>query len=230
MTRGSGRCFSPLPSKRAGLEGTGLECAGLEVLHPTRLPPGTDGSKNVAATGALVLTGGLQGATGRAVNHLLVAGGTAFAALVECLGLEGRHRGVTVAPATRFGKPNNVKRCENFAPTLRRCAGRCPPRGLNPLGAARRGFVTPTLRRCAGRCPPRGLNPLGAALRGFVTPTLHRCAGRCRFMRESCPRSWGAAAACRAGEPGWGSRYANRSVGSGNPDNPVRSPRRYRPS
>jgi len=36
--------------------------------------------------------------------------------------------------------------------------------------------MTPTLRRFAGRCPPRGLIPLGAALRGIVTPTLRRFA------------------------------------------------------
>ena len=45
-----------------------------------------------------------------------------------------------------------------LAPTLRRCTGRCPPRGLACLGAARRlGLVTPTLPRYTGRCPPRGL-------------------------------------------------------------------------
>ena len=61
---------------------------------------------------------------------------------------------------------------------LRRLAGRCPPRGLIPLGAARREIVAPTLRRFAGRCPPRGLIPLGAARREIVAPTLRRRAGR----------------------------------------------------
>ncbi|MBW8471118.1 MAG: hypothetical protein K0M67_22855, partial [Thiobacillus sp.] len=32
---------------------------------------------------------------------------------------------------------------EEMAPTLRRCAGRCPPRGLIRLGAARRRIVGP---------------------------------------------------------------------------------------
>jgi len=31
--------------------------------------------------------------------------------------------------------------------------------------------LTPTLQRCAGRCPPRGLNLLGAARRKFATPS-----------------------------------------------------------
>ncbi len=47
--------------------------------------------------------------------------------------------------------------------------GRCPPRGLIRLGAARCRIVrAPTLRRCAGRCPPRGLIRLGAARRRIV--------------------------------------------------------------
>jgi cytochrome c-type biogenesis protein CcmH len=32
----------------------------------------------------------------------------------------------------------------------------------------------PTLHRCAGRCPPRGLTSLGAALREVAAPTLRR--------------------------------------------------------
>jgi cytochrome c-type biogenesis protein CcmH len=36
--------------------------------------------------------------------------------------------------------------------------------------------VAPTLRRFAGRCPPRGLIPLGTALRGILAPTLRRVA------------------------------------------------------
>ena len=49
-------------------------------------------------------------------------------------------------------------RLKLLAPTLRRYTGRCPPRGLACLGAARRlGLLTPTLHRCTGRCPPRGL-------------------------------------------------------------------------
>jgi hypothetical protein len=36
--------------------------------------------------------------------------------------------------------------------------------------------VAPTLRRCAGRCPPGGLFRLEAALRRNFAPTLHRCA------------------------------------------------------
>ena len=55
---------------------------------------------------------------------------------------------------------------------LRRLAGRCPPRGRIPLGAALRGIDAPTLRRFAGRCPPRGRTPLGAALRGIDVPML----------------------------------------------------------
>ncbi|MBK7004085.1 MAG: prepilin-type N-terminal cleavage/methylation domain-containing protein [Burkholderiales bacterium] len=57
------------------------------------------------------------------------------------------------------------------APTLHRCAGRCPPGGLISLGAARREIGAPTLRRCAGRCPPGGLISLGAARRE-IAPTL----------------------------------------------------------
>ncbi len=38
----------------------------------------------------------------------------------------------------------------NRAPTLHRCAGRCPPRGLPRLGAARRRGFAPTLQRCVG--------------------------------------------------------------------------------
>ena len=34
-----------------------------------------------------------------------------------------------------------------MAPTLRRCAGRCPPRGLIRLGAARRRIESPALAR-----------------------------------------------------------------------------------
>ena len=52
-----------------------------------------------------------------------------------------------------------------MTPTLHRFAGRCPPRGLFFLGAARRKNLAPTLHRFAGRCPPRGLILLGAALR-----------------------------------------------------------------
>ena len=45
-----------------------------------------------------------------------------------------------------------------LAPTLRRYTGRCPPRGLACLGAARQlGLLTPTPRRYTGRCPTRGL-------------------------------------------------------------------------
>src|SRR5215207_9724950 len=58
-----------------------------------------------------------------------------------------------------------------MAPTLRRYAGRCPPRGLALLGAARRWDVAPTLHRCAGRCPPPGGRTLlGAARRGGRVP------------------------------------------------------------
>ncbi len=59
------------------------------------------------------------------------------------------------------------------APTLRRFAGRCPPRGLTRLGAALRRVepalvseeMAPMFRRFAGRCPPRRLTCLGASLR-----------------------------------------------------------------
>ena len=61
--------------------------------------------------------------------------------------------------------PRNLMIPRDHAPTLPLRAGRCPPRGLIRLGAARRRVFTPTLRRCAGRCPPRGLIRLGAARR-----------------------------------------------------------------
>ncbi len=38
----------------------------------------------------------------------------------------------------------------DIAPTLRRCAGRCPPRGLISLGAARREIAAPTRQRNGG--------------------------------------------------------------------------------
>jgi hypothetical protein len=44
----------------------------------------------------------------------------------------------------------------NMAPTLHRRAGRCPPWGLNLLGAARRGFVAPTLATACAALPPMG--------------------------------------------------------------------------
>ncbi|HAX19104.1 MAG TPA: hypothetical protein DCY64_02330 [Hydrogenophaga sp.] len=56
-----------------------------------------------------------------------------------------------------------------------------PPEGAGPaLGRPGGWPVTPTLRRCAGRCPPRGLIRLGAARRRIgKAPTLRRCASRC---------------------------------------------------
>src|SRR5438552_3814625 len=43
-----------------------------------------------------------------------------------------------------------------MAPTLRRCAGRCPPRGPFFLGAARRKMPTPTLVTSCTALPPEG--------------------------------------------------------------------------
>ena len=68
---------------------------------------------------------------------------------------------------------------KQVTPTLRRCAGRCPPRGLISLGTAQREIGASMLLRCAGRCPPRGQISLGAAQREIGAPTLRRCAGRC---------------------------------------------------
>ena len=45
------------------------------------------------------------------------------------------------------------------APTLRRCAGRCPPRGLISLGAASADKFDPHVRPLrVTLCPPRGLH------------------------------------------------------------------------
>ncbi len=51
----------------------------------------------------------------------------------------------------------------NMAPTLRRLAGRCPPRGLISLGAAQREILAPTLRHFAGRCAGQRAPFSGAA-------------------------------------------------------------------
>ncbi|MBA4267056.1 MAG: hypothetical protein C0453_18415 [Comamonadaceae bacterium] len=58
-------------------------------------------------------------------------------------------------PCARFVDPH--------APPLR---GSLPPEGADlAWGGPAQGLLTPTLCRCAGRCPPRGLTLLGAALR-----------------------------------------------------------------
>src|SRR5690606_30675244 len=67
-----------------------------------------------------------------------------------------------------------------LAPTLRRCAGRCPPRGLTLLGAALRcGLSVPPRSAAARVAAPEGADLAwgGPALRSVRAPTLRRCAG-----------------------------------------------------
>ncbi|QCB47793.1 hypothetical protein E5678_18210 [Hydrogenophaga sp. PAMC20947] len=69
------------------------------------------------------------------------------------------------------------------APTPRRVAGRCPPRGLG-LGAARRRsrwFLAPHAPPRCGSLPPEGADPAwgGPAPDRLRAPTPRRVAGRC---------------------------------------------------
>ena len=62
----------------------------------------------------------------------------------------------------------------HVAPTLRRFAGRCPPRGLNFLGAAKRKFVASTLPHFISSLPPEGANFPRGGPSGNSAATLRR--------------------------------------------------------
>ena len=78
----------------------------------TRVAPPVFGiGKSNPAAGAAVYAGGHESAAGVAANHGLVAGGTAFAALVD--GLEDCHGRQTVSTGAGFDQCFYVMPCKN---------------------------------------------------------------------------------------------------------------------
>ena len=65
----------------------------------------------------------------------------------------------------------------DIAPTLATACAALPPKGARFALGRPGGKTAPTLRRCAGRCPPGGLISLGAARREIDAPTRQRNRG-----------------------------------------------------
>jgi len=85
------------------------------------------------------------------------------------------------------------------APTLRRCAGRCPPRGrVSAWGGPALKPHAPTLHRCTGRCPPRGRVSAWATLN--KSPWMHApgCEMGCKAQTTAIPG--GIARICNAAD------------------------------